>query len=87
MKQTDDMRTLALKSLQDLRSIVYKKILVEKSISEDNMMRIYDPIGEMDWADKHRYASALNTILKTSRTEYEIIMRAEEIVNEITQGK
>ena len=86
MNADANMHTLALKSLQNLRSVVYKKILVEKSISEQNIKKVYDAIGGMDWTHKYKYATALNTILKKSKTEEEIIMRAEAVISEITQG-
>lgn len=40
---------------------------------------ILEPMGKMDWPEKDRYAKELVTILKTSKSEAEIIKRAEQV--------
>ena len=65
--------------MHDLSSALYKKRFEEKLISEQTMIEVLRPAGEMEWEEKDKYAKKLLTILKTSQTEMEILERAAQI--------
>lgn len=73
------MRIQALKSLSNLLSIMLRKSLAEKLVSQSTLDQITSPINGMDWSQKKQRAEDLIHILETSRTEEEILQRAEKL--------
>ena len=78
MKQTDVMKEQALKNFSNMNMELGVKVLVEKSISKLAIPTLLRPMQEMDWEAKSKYATTLESILKTSKTEEEVIQRAKE---------
>ena len=81
------MEKQALKSLSMLMSVLLRKLLAEKSVSQYTIDQVTDPIGKLDWEQKKKVADELITILETSKTEEEILRRTEEMYNNFTGGK
>ena len=81
------MKEQALKSLQKMGSIWLEKLLADRLMSQSTANQIMNPIGGMDWLQKKIVADELVTILETSKTEEEILRRAEEMYNNFTGGK
>ena len=73
------MKEQALKSLQKMGSIWLEKLLADRLMSQSTANQIIDPIEQMDWQQKKLVAEELTIILETSKTEEEILRRAEEM--------
>ena len=78
------MKEQALKSLQKMGSIWLEKLLADRLMSQSTANQIIDPIEQMDWQQKKLVAEELTIILETSKTEEEILRRAEEMYNNLT---
>ena len=78
MKQTDVLKERALKSWQRMNQELAYRVLVEKSISESSTGTFLEPMQKMDWETMEKYCAELESILKTSKTEAEVIQKAEE---------
>ena len=83
MKQAKSMQKLDLVNLHEFGKNITLMCLVEKSLSEETRHQISVPMGKMNWEEKDKYATELNIILKTSKTEEEILQRAEEALKNI----
>ena len=80
-----DMRNQALKSGGTLIGILSRKCLAEKSMSKSTADQIIDPLENMDWPQKKKVADELIIILETSKTEEEILCRAEEMYENLSK--
>ena len=73
------MQEQALNSILDMSNILLKGVLVKKSISESTLKAIIDPIAQMDWQQKKKYADETKEILIESSTEQEIIQKVQSL--------
>ena len=85
MKDTKDMQALAFQKLHELNRVIFPMILVDKSISEQTMTEIRTPMHSLDWEGKAKYADKLISILKTTKTEEEIIAKAKEALQSLCE--
>lgn len=81
MNETENMKEQALKSIQTLSRVGTKAMLVQHLISSSTQEKILSGMPEMSWEKKNQYAIILTSILKTSKTEDEVLKRAEEAKN------
>ena len=72
------MKELVLKNLQILNRTITKSMLVYHTISASTRDQILAGMKEMDWENKNQYAVILTSIIKSGKTEKEIIERAAE---------
>ena len=83
MKQTMDIIEQISKNIQSMLRKATYMCLVEKSLSEETSDKLLEPMRKMNWEEKDKYATELNTILETSKTEEEMLHRAEEVLKNI----
>ena len=68
-----------LNTFQKMSRQLLKKHLVEGLISKNTLDIVISPLEDMTLEQKLKYASQLTTILKTSKTEGEVLERSRHI--------
>ena len=63
----------------NLLDLMSRKCLIEKAVSQSALDKLIDSFEKMDWQEKKKRAEDLIAILETSRTEEEILQRAERL--------
>lgn len=80
---TEEIESLTesqLKTFHEMSEELLYKSLVERSISENTLDIVISPLGDMTLEKKQSYAKKLTTILKTSKTEMEVLQRSKDLI-------
>ncbi|MBE5969450.1 MAG: hypothetical protein E7242_04380 [Lachnospiraceae bacterium] len=80
------LETMTKKQRNDTHEL-FQRLLKKKSISELTMDKILIPLQKMNNEEGNRYVIALTKIVETSKTDSEIIKKAQEEINKMCDEK